>query len=375
MGDVVAATADYERWVDRQVPTVLAARRDKHERMASGVFPFLRATYFRWVDLLAAVPAAPGPRVAAVGDLHVENFGTWRDVEGRLVWGVNDLDEAAVLPAVHDLLRLATSVELAGLHGHLTLPADGVAQVVLDGYARGLAAGGLPVVLEAPDPHPLTALLPAGGAARWWARILAEPELPAAEHDPDGPDGIPDRARRLLLDALPDGCGPATFRRRTAGLGSRDHLRLIATAALAGAPVVREVKARTPPATQWQCSQAEQDAEQRRDDVAGRILLGARRSPDPSLRYLRRWVVRRLAPWSDRIELTDLQRRADVAALLEWMGVETANVHLASASADELRPLTRRRARTWLAAATEQMVAATTQDHTDWCARRSEGGP
>jgi len=191
--------------------------------------------------------------------------------------------------------------------------------------------------------------------------------------DPDGPDGIPDRARRLLLDALPDGCGPATFRRRTAGLGSRDHLRLIATAALAGAPVVREVKARTPPATQWQC--AEQDAEQRRDDVAGRILLGARRSPDPSLRYLRRWVVRRLAPWSDRIELTDLQRRADVAALLEWMGVETANVHLASASADELRPLTRRRARTWLAAATEQMVAATTQDHTDWCARRSEGGP
>jgi len=36
--------------------------------------------------------------VLAVGDLHVENFGTWRDAEGRLIWGVNDFDEAWRLP-------------------------------------------------------------------------------------------------------------------------------------------------------------------------------------------------------------------------------------------------------------------------------------
>lgn len=30
----------------------------------------------------------------AIGDLHVENYGTWRDAEGRWVWGVNDFDEA-----------------------------------------------------------------------------------------------------------------------------------------------------------------------------------------------------------------------------------------------------------------------------------------
>jgi uncharacterized protein (DUF2252 family) len=24
----------------------------------------------------------------------VENFGAWRDVEGRLIWGINDFDEA-----------------------------------------------------------------------------------------------------------------------------------------------------------------------------------------------------------------------------------------------------------------------------------------
>ena len=27
------------------------------------------------------------PQVLSVGDLHLENFGTWRDADGRLVWG------------------------------------------------------------------------------------------------------------------------------------------------------------------------------------------------------------------------------------------------------------------------------------------------
>ena len=55
----------------------------------------------------------------AVGDMHVENFGTWRDAEGRLVWGVNDFDEAAKMPYTIDLVRLAASAMLAGGAGHL----------------------------------------------------------------------------------------------------------------------------------------------------------------------------------------------------------------------------------------------------------------
>src|ERR1039458_5738131 len=34
------------------------------------------------------------PKVLAVGDLHVGSFGTWRDTEGRLSWGVDDFDES-----------------------------------------------------------------------------------------------------------------------------------------------------------------------------------------------------------------------------------------------------------------------------------------
>ena len=68
----------------------------KHEMMAADTFSFLRATFYRWAELAPqALPdVADGVRVLAVGDLHVENYGTWRDVEGRLVWGVSDFDEA-----------------------------------------------------------------------------------------------------------------------------------------------------------------------------------------------------------------------------------------------------------------------------------------
>jgi len=52
--------------------------------------------------------------VMAVRDLHLENFGAWRDVEGRLVWGVNDFDEAHPMAFANDLVRLAVSALLAG---------------------------------------------------------------------------------------------------------------------------------------------------------------------------------------------------------------------------------------------------------------------
>ena len=64
--------------------------------MAKGAFQFLRATYWRWAETIHDVcpELADAPQVLAVGDIHLENFGTWRDVDGRLVWGVNDFDEA-----------------------------------------------------------------------------------------------------------------------------------------------------------------------------------------------------------------------------------------------------------------------------------------
>jgi len=113
---------------------------EKHREMAGEApFPFLRATYWRWAERVPEIAdeLAGTPSVLAVGDIHLENFGTWRDADGRLVWGVNDYDEAAEMPYVLDLLRLATSAVLACTKDctpNLTV----IAGSILDGYRKGL---------------------------------------------------------------------------------------------------------------------------------------------------------------------------------------------------------------------------------------------
>jgi hypothetical protein len=350
--ELAGSTAAYERWVDRRTPTWPSARTDKHARMAAGPFPFLRATYYRWVALVGELPTPPGPVVDAVGDLHVENFGTWRDVEARLVWGVNDLDEADRLPAGFDLLRLVTSADLARTQAGPVPPQD-VVEPVLEGYAEALRGGGARTVLDAPQPLPLDRLLPQQHAARWWARLQA---LPRA-------DDAPVHAVRLLSRAFPPGAGPADLRRRTAGMGSRDHLRLVAVADLAGAPAVREAKALSEPATWWLHGRP---AGARVGALATGLVARGRRSPDPTLRLHGRWVVRRLAPWADRIELADLRARADVDALLRAMGVEIGTLHLASASAAELGALTGRAGRRWLTSGAARMTELTLAEAAAW---------
>jgi hypothetical protein len=118
--NIVKATHRFETWLGGHTTLVKPDLSLKHQRMAEAVFPFLRATFYRWMQIWPEIcpDLAKAPRVLAVGDLHVENFGTWRDIEGRLVWGVNDFDEAAVLPYTIDLVRLAASALFAIVHDH-----------------------------------------------------------------------------------------------------------------------------------------------------------------------------------------------------------------------------------------------------------------
>src|SRR3974390_1320849 len=113
--DISAATASYEKWIRKYIRILDKDLELKHQHMAEDVFEFFRATYYRWAQVWPEVckPLARAPQVLAVGDLHVENFGTWRDAEGRLVWGINDFDETTELPYTNDLVRLAASAHLA----------------------------------------------------------------------------------------------------------------------------------------------------------------------------------------------------------------------------------------------------------------------
>jgi uncharacterized protein (DUF2252 family) len=87
------------------------------------------------------------PHLLSVGDLHVENFGTWRDSDGRLVWGGNDFDEACSFPYTMDLVRLAASALLASREERLTMKPKDAAAAILAGNEYGMEESGRPFVL------------------------------------------------------------------------------------------------------------------------------------------------------------------------------------------------------------------------------------
>jgi uncharacterized protein (DUF2252 family) len=122
----------------------------KHTQMTLGLFPFLRATFYRWVQIWREVAgdASVAPSLLAVGDLHLENFGTWRDSEGRLIWGINDFDEVYTMPYTMDLVRLATSAHAATVEEHLTIRPRDASDAVLEGYRDALKEGGHSYLLK-----------------------------------------------------------------------------------------------------------------------------------------------------------------------------------------------------------------------------------
>ncbi|MDI4236209.1 DUF2252 family protein [Bradyrhizobium sp. Arg237L] len=77
---------EYEKWLAAQCKIVKSDINYKHKRMKESAFIFLRATYFRWARKIGdwCPELMDAPKVLAVGDLHLENFGTWRDADGRL---------------------------------------------------------------------------------------------------------------------------------------------------------------------------------------------------------------------------------------------------------------------------------------------------
>ena len=151
--DLRTATAAYEAWLAGFGPLFPSDVAHKREAMADpdDPFPFFRGTYYRWPHhwrAHAGDALAAAPRVLAVGDLHVENFGIWRDRDGRLCWGVNDFDEADELPYANDLVRLAASVRLARADAGLDVSMKAACAAILAGYREGVGGKGDPFVLE-----------------------------------------------------------------------------------------------------------------------------------------------------------------------------------------------------------------------------------
>ncbi len=242
---IAKATRGYETWLAKHLTIVQADLKRKHEAMSQDVFFFLRATFYRWMQLWPKVcpDDARAPRVLAVGDLHVENFGTWRDVEGRLVWGINDFDEAYELPYTIDLVRLAASAHIAIRQSRLKIAAKDACVAILDGYREGLKTGGVPYVLAR-----RTCLVARHGH---WRPARSRAIWTKLDGLTTWRGPVPKGAVRAIERRLPEPGLQYRLVHRMAGLGSLGRQRFVAIANYRGATIAREAKALAPSACVW----------------------------------------------------------------------------------------------------------------------------
>jgi hypothetical protein len=353
--NIFKATADFEHWLGGQLPIIRQDLALKHQHMAEAAFPFFRATFYRWLQLWPEVCSSlvKAPAVLGVGDLHIENFGTWRDEEGRLIWGVNDLDEAWPAPYALDLVRLTTSVYVAIQEEHLCIAKRVASEAIEEGYRDALAAGGKAFILA--EDHRWLRLLALGklrDPVQFWDKL---------EHLAPYTAKPPGDVRKLLESSLPSVRDGYLLKRRIAGLGSLGHPRILALSRWRGAFIAREAKAIRPSAWVWA-----KKAPSTKIYCDNLVQLSIR-VPDPCVKFHGRWVVRRLAPDCSRIELASLAKDRDEARLLYSMGWETANMHFAApqAIAKVKHDLAARRGR-WLHKSSKAMLAATMKDWEKW---------
>src|SRR5262249_33905915 len=106
---------EYNRPLARRNPELL---RYKVARMAAGPFPFYRGTFHLFArDVLGGVagplPTGSGAELELVGDIHSENYGTFKAEDGLVHYDINDFDETTTGRFGLDACRLATSHVLA----------------------------------------------------------------------------------------------------------------------------------------------------------------------------------------------------------------------------------------------------------------------
>jgi hypothetical protein len=350
--NIESATASYEAWM-RSCTTVLRSDlQSKHEQMKETPFAFLRGTFYRWAQLWPSVCAdlCSGPKVLAVGDLHVNSFGTWRDAEGRLCWGVDDFDEAWPLAYTNDLVRLAASLKIVIDAEGLSIKLKDGCNAILDGYSNSLREGGCPIVLAEEEQKlgklGVDSFKP---PSNFWEKLNRRP----AVRQPLAKD-----LKRALEKTLPEAGMEYKVVRRQAGLGSLGQERFVAIAMWEGGFIAREAKSTVPSACSWLNDQTSQ-----RQSWYEKAISSAVRSADPFQLIDGSWLIRRLSPDSNPIDIQTLPKHSDEEMLLTAMGSEAANVHLGTKGQTKkiLKDLKMRK-RGWLQGAAVDMAKVLVKD-------------
>lgn len=313
-----ALTADYDRWLASQIEVVTADVARKHDEMRGHAYRFLRGTYYLWLDRVAteAPEVLTASRVALVGDLHVENFGTWRDDDQIRRWGVNDFDELGDGPWLLDLLRLAVSAAIAP---HLDISTKEMCRVVLESYAAATPGGS--IALTDASAADLRELVPE----------FADPARFYADLGKGAVTTVPDDIAAAAAGVAERGWSP-TWHHHEAGTGSLGHRRAVGVGPAAdGTPHAREAKQLGPGSAVWAATRHPHLNLPTPDANLYERVIRAIRGPAAAAR-VRDWHIRDLAPDVVRIQPTG-QPQAATVELLRAMAQAVANVHGTDAEA------------------------------------------
>jgi uncharacterized protein (DUF2252 family) len=115
----------------------------KYEAMAENIYRFYRGTCHLFYEDLSKVNDMPSsPHAWICGDLHLENFGSYK-ADNRLVYfDLNDFDEALLAPCAWEVVRMVTSIFIA--FENLEIEEEkalNMAQMFLKNYSASLAKG------------------------------------------------------------------------------------------------------------------------------------------------------------------------------------------------------------------------------------------
>lgn len=328
----------------------------KYQRMRAGPFAFLRGTCHLFYERLPDHGVLrKAPLAWLCGDLHLENFGSYKGQTRLVYFDVNDFDEGLLAPLSWDLVRMLASVWIAA--GTLSIrrsDAHALCTEFLNAYASSLSLGKI-YWIERDLAHGLIGKLLEGLRERSRADFLRERTESVGGRRRLRIDGkkalAASDAQRAEATALvaafaetqsnPEFYEVLDVARRIAGTGSLGIDRYVLLVRGSGSPdgnrlldVKRAVRSSLAPHVtakqpRWR-SEAHRVTElQFRSQAVSMELLRPLVAGDDA------WVLRNLQPAEDRIELERSgQSLDDLRGLLATMGRLVAWVHLRGAARD-----------------------------------------
>jgi uncharacterized protein (DUF2252 family) len=115
----------------------------KYSFMAENIFRFYRGTCHLFYEQLSQTKLSiRSPHTWICGDLHLENFGSYKGNNRLVYFDLNDFDEAILAPAHWEIVRLLTSIIIAfQTLGIDELQAINMVQLFLKSYSQTLQKG------------------------------------------------------------------------------------------------------------------------------------------------------------------------------------------------------------------------------------------